>query len=141
MNLRIQSNGSEIESTNYFETDLARRGGMYLSINAGAFRLLLPAGAESMLADMQTATDVVVSRGKFNKFNGQDALEILFDDYSDSPFSIHLGQNQIDRLPPVQDTERKWTLSVWVKGPRCVYRAVCFFRVVPTLPYLKPVGE
>ncbi len=138
MILQIKNNGPDIEQTNYFESDLAKRGGFYLSINAGEFRLLLPAGTEHMLVDMQTAVDVVVSRGKLA---GQEAIEILFDDYSENPFSIHIGKNQIDRLPPAQDMERKWSFSVWVTGPRCIYRASCFFRAVKTLPYLKSIGE
>lgn len=138
MELQIKNNGPEIEHTNYFESELAQRGGLYLSINAGAFRLFLPPGAEHMLNDIQTATDVVISRGKLS---GQEAIELLFDDYSETPFSIHLGENQIDRLPDAQDTERKWSFSVWEMGPRCVYRASCFFRAVKTLPYLKPIGE
>ncbi|MDX9788933.1 MAG: hypothetical protein RBT11_19320 [Desulfobacterales bacterium] len=41
MNLiQISNDGPEILSTNYWETEHAKKGFLYMSINAGAFRLL-----------------------------------------------------------------------------------------------------
>jgi hypothetical protein len=40
--ITITNNGPEIEKTNYFDTNCAKEGKLYLSWNAGAARLLIP---------------------------------------------------------------------------------------------------
>ena len=76
--LRIENDGPLILSTNFYHTDLARRGLFYLSLNAGAFRLLVPPQHLGAVREMRTARDVVVSRGPMT-LEGRalpDALEL-----------------------------------------------------------------
>ena len=42
--LKIENNGPEIISPNYWDSDYAKKGYVYLSVNAGAFRLRGPCG-------------------------------------------------------------------------------------------------
>lgn len=141
--LHIENDGSEIRATNYFASEYARRGALYLSINAGAFRLLVPPAHESAVAEFRTAQEVIVSRGAWPAEGRQDALEILFDDHTDNPFSLHFGPEQINHFPAAADALGEWVFSAWVHGqtgPACAFRAPCYYRVVAQLPYLKPLG-
>lgn len=139
--LTINNDGPQIVSTNYFDISLARRGAFYVSINAGAFRLLVPPTYEQAIADFQTAREVIVSRGTWQ---GKEALELLFDDHTDNPYSIHVGPGQYDRLPLASDAGKAWQFSAWVKHGQQLQRAYespCYYRVVRSLPYLKPWEE
>jgi hypothetical protein len=82
--LAVENDGQEIRATNYFESEYARRGAFYLSVNAGAFRLLVPPAHESAIEEFRTAKEVVVSRGAWTAQRRKDALEILFDDTTEA---------------------------------------------------------
>src|SRR6516225_9381179 len=51
--LHISNSGWQIVACNFWEMELARAGKVFLSINAGCFRLLLPESLEHALAHMQ----------------------------------------------------------------------------------------
>ena len=86
--LQIQNNGQLILASNYWNSDYARAGKVYLSVNAGAFRLLLPDLFTSELADMRTALEVFISRGPWPAQRCSDAIELLFDDWTDNPYAL-----------------------------------------------------
>jgi hypothetical protein len=139
--LEIANDGQEIRATNYFESEYARRGACYVSVNAGAFRLLVPPMHESAITELRTTREVVVSRGAWPAAGRDDAFEILFDDDTDSPFCLHFGAEQIDRFPLAEDVAGKWFFSAWIRGnnnPVCAFRAPCYYRVVARLPCLEP---
>ena len=136
--LSIQNAGPEIVSTNYWQTPYAAKGVVYLSINAGAFRLLLPPALETSLSDM-SAKEVIVSRGPWTEEDQRDAIEILFEDGSSSPFVLLFGIQQIDRLPPATDEGRRdMALTVWTNGPRKVLSLPASYRRVSKIPCLEP---
>lgn len=136
--LTIENDGAEIVATNFFQSDLARRGGYYLSTNAGAFRLLVPKILESAIPEFRTAKHVIVSRGPWPEKRQENAIEILFDDRTDEPFSIHLGgAAQVDRYPPRSDAGQWFAFTAWTEGPKCAYRTRCYFRFVPRIPCLE----
>ena len=135
--LHIKNIGPLIEETNYWGTEHARRGFVYLSINAGVLRALVPASSESMLADMRTAKIVVLSRGPWPQQRKSDALELMFDDGTGEPFALHLLPEMIDRLPDDADHGRKFLAAIYTAdGPQ--FERPCVYRRVPQLPFLKP---
>jgi len=139
--LVIKNNDQEITETNFWETDQAKAGAFYLSINAGAFRLLLPQRHESILAELETAKDIIISRGPWPDAAQQEAMEILFDDGSYAPFSIHLGANQVDRWPLPEDAGKTFVFTIWVlrnDKPLRVSIVGCYYRTATRLPWLKP---
>src|SRR4030042_411330 len=113
--LTVENDGQAIVSTNYWQSDYAKRGFFYLTINAGAFRLLVPPSREGELADMLTASEVIVSRGPWPEHGKHDALELLFEDYSDSPYSLHITSDQVDRTPPGAARPQTFVFAVWVQ--------------------------
>ena len=40
--LKVENDGPRIVSTNFFETDQAKAGKFFVSVNAGTLRLLIP---------------------------------------------------------------------------------------------------
>ncbi len=88
--IHIANNGEKISETNYFDTDHAKIGECYLSWNAGAARLLVPELLIDSLAEMRTGK-------KAHIIKYLDAIEIVFDDYTQSPFFLTLATRQCDR--------------------------------------------
>jgi hypothetical protein len=137
--LTIENDGAEILATNYWQTEYARRGIIYLSVNARCFRLLLPNAVNRFLADMRTAKEVIVSRGPWPEVGRDDALEMMFEDLSDSPFALHLSRQQIDTMPSSDDDGRTdLKCSVWTSGPTKALELPAKYREVPAIPHMKP---
>ena len=136
--LEITNEGPAIVSTNYWETDFAEAGAVYLSVNAGTFRLLLPDRLNPALNNMRTAREVIISRGPWPAQRRTDAIEILFDDGSASPYVIHIGLEQIDRLPFDSDAGRSSECTVWTRGPKLELSLPARYRRSVKLPDLSP---
>lgn len=112
----ISNNGKEITATDYWQTPLARRGGIYVSINAGAARVLLPAELVApMVAEARTAAKAEVSR-----YLG--GYSVMFDDDSDTPFTIQVGPGQFDRLLPAHEVGKAIEVLVYGPGPELLLR-------------------
>lgn len=141
MSLLIENDGQEIVATNFWETEMADKGAFYLSTNASAFRLLVPTQHAGEVAEFQSAKDIILTRGPWSNAQQHNAMEILFDDGSDTPYALHLGQAQVDRWPLPEDAGRTLTFTAWILKDgkaHCAYRAECYYRTAPKLPYLKP---
>lgn len=133
--LKIENNGQEIISTDYFDSEYAKKGYFYLSINAGAFRLLIPPSWERDIDDMKTGKMAIVS---FGMEKGTERIEVMFDDSTECPYCISLGMEQIDRKPPKEESSRIMTLIAYSYDLNKEFEMKCGFRYVPTLPYYKP---
>lgn len=142
----IENLGSDITGTNYWETEHAMRGLFFVSYSGGAFRLLVPGCQESLITEMAMAKVVVVSRGPWPKQNGRDAVEILFDDGTDYPFSLHLVAEQFEPKPLDTDRDRtgqppRWKLTVWTQDGKKKLELPCRYRFVKKIPCLKKFPE
>lgn len=115
--IEIVNAGPLIASTTFWDTGYAAAGKMYLSVNAGAFRLLLPKQWAGALPEMATARVVRVIRGPAERIGKADAIRIMFDDASDSPYQIDLSLEQCDRLPLARDVGRRLEFTAWT-APR-----------------------
>lgn len=137
--ITIENNGADIVRTNYWLSEWNRKGIMAASLNGGDFRLLLPDKMKSQLAEMKTGREIIISKGIYQ---GRKAYEILFDDHTDNPYCLHIGDNQMISLQ-VADSEHGKSLmfSVWVRGPKKMIDMPARFRIVDNLPYLKPWNE
>lgn len=134
-----QNNGQEILSCSYWGTHAEQEGYYYLSPNAGCFRLLAPGKSDRQIAEMQSARTVIISRGPWPDQNRPDALEVLFDDDTQSPFALHLTIEQCERLPAATDAGREFVFALWTgPTPQKVFTRPCFYRLTPKIPCLKP---
>ena len=143
--IKIENDGQKILETNYWQTEYAQNGYFYLSINAGCYRLLIPKNNNSCLAEIETAKEVVISRGPGMGFMPPkaDMLEILFEDHTESPYVINIGPEQVERFP--SDADRGWKRIFHVycgnhDKPALEFEKV-YYRKVNKIPFLKPVQE
>lgn len=140
--LTIENHGPLIMRTNYWETELAAGGKLFLSTNAGAFRLLVPPAHESLISEVRTSTEVIVSRGPWPAGGQADAVEILFEDGSDEPYSIQLDLRSCDRVPVDEDQGRELIFTCWTRPrrgrPHKAYERPAWYRRVRRLPCLQP---
>ncbi len=129
--INISNAGSEIASTNYFETLHAKAGQYFVSWNASTARILVPDSLVRNLDEMHTGQICVISRGKWN---GVDALEFMFDDGSETPYALHLGLGQVDRS--ITNDGKPFRVTAWTsKGKAGDWEGR--YRIVNNLPFMK----
>jgi len=142
--ITVQNHGPLIVASSYWGSAIEEAGKVWVSTNAGAIRVLVPRVVRRVIEDMRSAKHVICSRGPWPAGGKQDAMELLFDDGTDSPFSLHVGPESVDLFPGEPEAGRSWVCSVWdwKKGkPHKAVERPCHWRRVPTLPWLKPLGE
>lgn len=130
----INNEGANIKSTDYWGTEHAAEGLFFLTWYKRTARLLVPKSQELHVGDIKTGAYVIVTRGLLN---GVDAIELLFEDRSHAPFSIHIPHDQNDHLPSESDVGEGYWLTVWAEGGiQCEMPAK--IRMAQTLPDLSP---
>ena len=130
--------GRKIQDTNYFTSDLGKCNIVNLTFNAGAGRLLVPNGyKDEVLREIGTAKHVVLSLGRFYPEEEAPRMmgELMFEDFSDSPYSIHIQQEMIDRK--LTSDRQKSTLLIYTEDGEYKKEFKLYIRTVPTLPCLK----
>lgn len=140
----IENDGPELVSTSYWESELAANGFVYLTINAGCFRLIAPAIAGLSLAKAQGAECVLVTRGAWPAKGRPDGLELLFDDHSSNPYAIHIVTDQCDHLPLDSDKDRpgqlpRWILAIYTEAGK-MFELPARYRIAESIPCLKAWG-
>lgn len=138
--VKIENSGQEIVSTNYWQTDAAVAGNFYLSINAGAFRLLVPEAQEGIIAEIETARSVEVYCGDWTEAGKRGTWQLVFDDGSDTPFMLMLSPEQVDRTLPEADSGREDLVLLVYTQDGEVLRRPAKFRLKALLPYLGSWG-
>lgn len=138
--LTIGNKGQAIADTNYWGSEHASKGLVFLSWNAGAGRLLIPDCQKPMLREMRSAKHVIVSRGPWTEQGGREALELLFEDGSESPFCIHMLEEQCDRRLPSTEQGGGFYIAVWTRGGMKL-RLPGKYREVKQIPCMLPWNE
>ena len=137
--VRIINNGMDIVSTNYWELPMEDAGQFYVSLYAGAFRVLVPTSYEEKLVpEIMKAKKAIVSRGPWPEQDRDDGIEILFENDTESPFFMHLSVDCFDRLPSKSDSGATFVLSVWTKEDGKVREMSAGFRMAPKIPCFEP---
>ena len=140
--LSVANDGQAITATNYWQSEIEAAGKFFLSVNAGAIRLLVPRSRVAMVEEVRGAEYAILSRGPWPAGGTDEAIEMLWEDHSDTPYSLHLTTASCDLLPAAPEPGRQWTLSVWTLQDRAPQKAtehVCHWRRVAQLPWLKPL--
>lgn len=130
----------DMQTTNYWETEYAKRGALFLTWNAGAARLLVPDQHLESIREMRTAKYVIISHGPYVPNGGREAFELLFEDKSSFPFVVTIGENQSDGRITIKPNHGSLPFTVWTKkGLRL--RLIAKYREAPMLPCLAPWGN
>lgn len=134
------NHGPLIVSSTYWGSAIEEAGKIWISANAGAIRVMVPRVMRRIIEDMRTAKYVICSRGPWPDQGREDAMELLFDDETDSPFSLHVGPESVD-LFPGDPGANQWICSVWDLKKNKPHKALerpCHWRRVEKIPCLKP---
>ncbi len=139
--IEVLNDGQKIIDTNYCNSEYAKKGYVVLSINDGCFRLLVPTGRGVPIDDIKTGKVALVTRGPWTDMGGRDAIELLFEDYTDSPFVLHIVTEQVDRLPLDRDRDRpgqppRWKFALYTEEGK-VFECPARYRKAKSLPCLK----
>jgi hypothetical protein len=134
---KIENNKQQIVNTNYFDTEHAEKGYFYLSTNAGCVRLLVPDSQTSAILEFQAAKYVTFSVGPWLDQGRDIGLELLFEDFSDSPYALHMIPEQCDMLP---NGKGEWTFAVWTRDGK-QFECPLRYRRVKEIPCLKEWKE
>ncbi len=134
----IQNDGPRILATDYWQSEHALHGYYHLSINAGAFRLLVPQSRLPDVQEFRTAREVVISRGPWPAQGKRDGIEVMFEDDSDAPYALHLVVEQLDRLPADSDQGREFRFLVYGPGCELLLELPAYYRRAGRLPCLEP---
>lgn len=135
--LSIINDGQRVLETNYFDMPQAQQGFLYATWNAGALRLLVPDNQVHVLPDMQSARNIVVTKGHHFAY-GLELFEILFDDGTDEPFAVLLDPHNSDRQVGQESHGKTLDVHVYTRGG-CAGIWPGRFRQAP-LPCLKPIN-
>lgn len=118
--IKISNAGQDIQSTDYWDTEHAAVGLCFLSGNAGALRLLVPEAAEGLLSEMRTGKYAYIEPS----IRDPRCWDLVFDDGTDSPFSLSLDKRQTDRAL----TAGKCPLAIWTQRGK-VFELQCEVRL------------
>lgn len=114
--MRIENDDARITRTDYWATENARHGFLYLSWNAGTARLLVPhAPWRTLMREIPPiGVSVEITRMR-DAATGRDVYEIAWLDDPNSPYGIVLDTRQSDRLVPCGEAGR--TVPLVCYGP------------------------
>ena len=100
-----------LSATNFFSSDMAKNGFVYLLKKCGNYHLMIPPQIEGQIDEILT--------GKFaHVVVGTNMTTIIFDDLSDTPMSLNFDNQQIlGMFEDIQDKpRRKGFLAVYKLG-------------------------
>ena len=132
--------GPEVIASTYWTSALARAGKIYASVNAGAIRILLPDSfADELPREIAAASLAVISVGPWPARGLATAIEIMWEDGTESPYALHLSPESFDLVPAAPDSGG-WTVTTWDlhRGtPRKRTQHASLWRRVPFIPCLQ----
>jgi hypothetical protein len=108
--LTFVNDGPLLVATDYWQSETAAAGKLYVSINAGCFRLLVPKSQHAVISDMRPkAKHIVVSMLPRDKWVDREyCLEWMVEDGSNTPWACHLSPGAVDRAPNHEDVGKEW---------------------------------
>lgn len=127
--------GEESFAPDYWNSELATRGILYLMWIPEGLQLLVPDTMKSDILEMETADHVIVSRGPWVDQNCRDSLELLFEDESKRPYAIQLSVDQCNGMAPLVEHNAKFNVYIWTsEGVQLIFPGA--YRVVSEIPCL-----
>ena len=136
----IRNDGAKLVETDYWETDYARSGLLFLSWNAGAARLLIPPSQIWLVEEFRSGEYVIISRGPWIDNDGKQGIEIMVEDHTNTPFFWMLTLDFCDRIMPSTSSGTEIQFDVYTRDGKTLSKPG-HYRVVPQLPYRRAWNE
>ena len=143
--IEIENSGPKILRTNYWQSDYARNGIIFLSFNAKTARLLLPpeiqglGNRKDIIKEIKTTKYVIISSGLMTTHQ-REGYELVFEDFTSSPLFLMFGEEQTDRKLLDTDQGKGITLDIYTENGIALTKPARY-RKVDTLPCQKEWTE
>ena len=124
----------ELSSSEYWGSEEEKNGFFRMLNTFNIYRLLVPESQMPILDEMKTGKYAVLSFID----NQVSNVELMFEDFSKSPFFINLQSQSVTGFPK-KDCVGKRTLEVYSKGCKLESRMDCHVRIVKSLPCLDKI--
>ena len=124
MTKRVDIKKTLIE-TDYWDSEMAMCGVLQFSVTPGFIRILIPDSQVDMIPEMLGGKEIVLSHRPGPDGGKDSVVEILFDDHSDSPFSLLVDSKLWDRIP---EPGSKWNIEVYARCEK-ILRKECYCRI------------
>ena len=143
--LTFENDGPLLVASDYWQSETAAAGKLYVSINAGCFSACSSLRASTRSFPIcaekpNTSSSQCCQRDKW--VDREYCLEWMVEDGSDTPWACHLSPGAVDRAPNHEDVGKEWRGSVWdfAKGRphKCLERPA-YYQLVPELPWLRKI--
>jgi hypothetical protein len=136
--LITQNNGPELVFTNFWDAEIGAQNFAF-SVNAGCLRLLVPNCHLSAVPDM-LGCDYVIASILSKIRPGSISIELLFEDHSQNPFSIHMCPEAcLSLFPSAENSKVARKMTIWTEGLKKAGELPIYSRTAPRLPWLKPL--
>lgn len=138
----VENHGPLILASNYWGSEMELAGKYYASVNAGAIRVMVPRSLRAEIQECRAAEYAILSRGPWPACGLPEAVEILWEDRTDSPFAWQWSPETFDLLPAEPQPGEQWVISLWDLKKNRPHKALerpCHWRRVPEIPWLKPL--
>lgn len=107
--LTFANAGPELVETNYWRSAQARHGQLFLSRNAGKYRLLVPHPALKHLKEMRTGKSVTIEPS----WTRSGWWNVWFEDGSEAPWRVEMNSEKSMDFVPTRHTSN---LVVWTEA-------------------------
>lgn len=139
----IQYKGAKIIETDYWKTEMAQKGYVFITFEGNNFHLLVPDSRSDFFEEMKTGMEVLISRGRWLDAGRSYGLELMFEDYSDDPFCLHISKEQAGQFSNENDVDLEVNsydevpaMNLVVYGEEGkVLELPARYRIVSTIPY------
>jgi hypothetical protein len=109
--LVVENRGPLIESTNFWDLGIPH---VLITLNAGAYRVLLPQGLEKVVSEVRDARVALVMRGRIGN---SDVMQVAFDDGSEAPFVLQTDIAAfVGGIPDLGEVGLDRTMTIWIRG-------------------------
>ena len=129
---------SFLSDTDYWQLDMCENGFYYCVFNMDKYFLLIPKDRNNLEDEIASTESVIITRGNFK---GKDNwFELMFEDNTDTPYSIMLENEQLNR---VSAQKKGWNGHFYIFSgslKNCIRKFdKVYYRETNTLPCLNPV--
>ncbi len=150
-NIKIENEGQKLISSNYWESEYAKKETPYLSISDDCIRLLLPEGSKECIdtiKKVKACKGIILSKGRSKGLSGGEenindgtkVIEVLFDGFNksytyNSLGCCFLGYESWESIPK---DGTNYTFAIYTEGGEKGLAATCDCKVrtVINVPYL-----
>ena len=137
--IMLSFDGNKIAKSNYYESSYNAHDKFFMAYNAKCFHLFIPSALSDIIKEIKTGNYAVLTVGKDRIFR-KNLVEIMFEDFTDNPYSITISPEQMLQVIGVTFNNLKFSLIIYTEtGIGYEMDVYVRFGAHYKLPFLKPI--